>query len=83
MSTGIKVARLNIIAGTGRAVDRLGKLELTPRGTCFSLSKRAELALAFRTMMHSLAVAAHKWSSLKAGIMSRAQEAVGGILQVP
>ena len=46
----------------GRAVARLGKLKLTSRqkvrrfyGISFSLSKRAELALALRAMMHSLA----------------------------
>jgi hypothetical protein len=48
----------------GRAVTRLAKLKLTPHpkgrrlcGISFSLSKRAELALALRAMMHSLAVA--------------------------
>jgi hypothetical protein len=46
-------------AGLSPAVARLGKLKLTPHpkgrlfcGISFSLSKRAELALAVRAMMH-------------------------------
>jgi len=50
MSTAMRSARWNIVAGTGRAVARLGKLKLAPRGTCFSLSKRAQLARDRRAM---------------------------------